>query len=486
MGVDSLLQQARGEAIVFDGTSDAVGGQTTSADFRIITTQQQLVEALEVSVSASVRYGLASGDARMQFAEQHAVNDASVYLVMHARAENAPRHMTGARLKPEAETIYRNDPEAFRRSFGDSYIDEIYTGGALTVLYMFHTRDESSKRDLSASLRASVGGFMAGGDISASFSSTVQTAQKASDLEIKAFISGGRGVLNPTNLNETIELYRHFPDTVLNAGTPYSATVKPWAELPMPPGPTWVETLVRQDTIETCGKNVLQAIQARSQLQHILDHPQQYINPDLPALEQARRQVNAMIGQWAQAAHACNQDITKCSLEGLAFPVIPWPKRQETSDPLGSKIAEVQAHDSRAAWFVSNFAGLLDRQYDTDPHREGRWAIATQDGKPTGGVFWTPETGAHIVYGTIFARYLELDLCQGRLGYPVSDESFLDPAQFPRHEGDRISMFEHGSLWWDAQTGAVAEGVPGSDFQMVHLSPEQIRRLVRLAPPVTR
>ncbi|MFJ7961655.1 LGFP repeat-containing protein [Streptomyces sp. NPDC096319] len=88
-----------------------------------------------------------------------------------------------------------------------------------------------------------------------------------------------------------------------------------------------------------------------------------------------------------------------------------------------------------------------------------------------------PETGAHIVYGGIFLRYLDVDHCQGRLGYPVSDEGFLDPVQFPGHEGDRISVFEHGSLWWDAQTMVVAEGAPA---ELVSLDPETLRQLIRV------
>ncbi|USQ85840.1 hypothetical protein NFX46_20075 [Streptomyces phaeoluteigriseus] len=459
MGVDSRMQQARGEAIAFDGVTDAQGGQNVTGNFTLITQQEQLTEALEISVSASIRYGLAQVSARMKFAEDYACNEASVYLLLHAQAENAPRHMTGARLTPTAEKAYRRAPEEFRRNFGDTYIDEIYSGGSLAILYIFHTRDESSRREISGSLQASIGNFMAGGDISGSFKSTVEQATIRSELEIKAFISGGRGVVLPSSLDESVSLYRNFAVTVLNAGVPYRVTVKPWNEFPLPPGPTWAETLARQDTIDTCGKNILAAIQQRSRIQYILDEPEQFIDPDLAELRNAQGKLNALIGKWAQTAGACNEDISKCSLQGLELPAVPWPNRLETHDVLGAKIEEVRLHDSRAAVYFrpENFpGGRLDQVYDVDPNRAGRWRISyDSEGRPIGGVFWCEGWGAHVVYGAIFRRYARFGHCQGPYSYPREDEETYNRPDSPN---SRVQYFEGGTLWWDARDNHVVGG----------------------------
>ncbi|RYP88667.1 hypothetical protein EKO23_01895 [Nocardioides guangzhouensis] len=463
VGVDTVLQLAKGEAIEYAGVTDAEGGQTVTAEFRVITTQQELSESLDLSVSASVRYGLANVDGRMDFAEKNAINESSVYMMLSAHASNPPRYMQKPKLRGAAEVMYRNNPEEFRQSFGDCFVDEVYTGGSLAILFMFHTRDESSSRTVSAELNGAVGGLIAGGEISGSFTSVVQSAQSKSDLRISAFISGGRGVVIPANPEEAISLFKSFPAAVLNAGVPHQVTAKPWREFPLPPAPTDAEMMVRRHTIETCGQNVLKAIQAKTRLQYILDNPQQFVNPDLLALTTMRQQLHGTMTKWAQAAHACNQDIKQCTLEGLEFPVINWPDRVESLDPLGDKIAQVELHDSRArAWLRALFGLPLDMEYDRDEGREGsRWRFANDgDGKQIGGVFYTPETGAHVVYGGIFRKYAELGGCTGKLGFPITDEENFDPSRWPGHDLDRCQRFEHGFVWWDAQTQVVSDGVP--------------------------
>lgn len=476
MGVDSLLQLARGEAIQFSRTVDGDGGQETTASFKLITSQQELVKSLDIAVSASVRYGLASVDARMDFAQEHAVNDASVHLVLNSTCTNAPKHMEGAELKPSVERLYDIDPEGFHRAFGDCYVDEIYTGGSLTVLYMFHTRDETSKTKISASLNAQIGSFISGGSVSGNFASAVAEAQRTSELEMKVFMSGGRGVATPTSVEEALHLFHTFPAEVLGAGTPYRVTAKPWEEFPLPPGLTLAQRVARRDTIETCGKNVLAAIENRSRAEYIIANPSQYLNPDVSALTTTRDQMNTMISKWSLRAGECSEDITKCSLEGLSFPAVSWPTRIATRDPLGAKIEEVRLHDSKAAPFFQpqNFPGLpLSDQFDIDPNREGRWRFAVNsEGKIWAGVFWCPEWGAHVVYGPIFLRYLRLGHTQGPCGYPRNDEIFY------RHEpGDDIDpssreqSFEHDTIWWNARDNRVMSnlGSPEGLSDVEHL-----------------
>ena len=64
----------------------------------------------------------------------------------------------------------------------------------------------------------------------------------------------------------------------------------------------------------------------------------------------------------------------------------------------------------------------------------------------SGSVYWTPATGAHLVYGDIRARWSELGWERSYLGYPVGDEvDFAD--------GGRANEFEHGGIYWWPDTG---------------------------------
>ena len=63
-------------------------------------------------------------------------------------------------------------------------------------------------------------------------------------------------------------------------------------------------------------------------------------------------------------------------------------------------------------------------------------------------VFWSPETGAHIVAGDIRQEYLRQGGPLGDLGYPIASETHSED-----HHG-RLSRFENGTIVWYAESGA--------------------------------
>jgi LGFP repeat-containing protein len=65
-----------------------------------------------------------------------------------------------------------------------------------------------------------------------------------------------------------------------------------------------------------------------------------------------------------------------------------------------------------------------------------------------GLIYWSPETGAHAVYGSIGQKWAELGRESGFLGYPVTDETGT-----PDGHG-RYNHFQHGSIYWTLDSGA--------------------------------
>jgi hypothetical protein len=64
-----------------------------------------------------------------------------------------------------------------------------------------------------------------------------------------------------------------------------------------------------------------------------------------------------------------------------------------------------------------------------------------------GSIYWTQQTGAHEVHGPIHAKWASLGFERSRLGYPTTDVRDIP--------GGLKSVFEHGSISWDASTKAV-------------------------------
>jgi uncharacterized protein with LGFP repeats len=69
----------------------------------------------------------------------------------------------------------------------------------------------------------------------------------------------------------------------------------------------------------------------------------------------------------------------------------------------------------------------------------------------TGGasIYWTPQTGAHEVYGGIRARWSQLGWERSYLGYPVTGEHDIPQG--------RASEFERGFIEWHRDTGQVVD-----------------------------
>ncbi|MFE5243434.1 LGFP repeat-containing protein, partial [Streptomyces sp. NPDC056627] len=69
-------------------------------------------------------------------------------------------------------------------------------------------------------------------------------------------------------------------------------------------------------------------------------------------------------------------------------------------------------------------------------------------GNPESSIYWTPETGAHPVYGAIRDRWAGRGWERSSVGYPLEAEH--DRAGLPGREQN----FEHGRVTWTPETGA--------------------------------
>jgi len=463
MGVDSSSGLVRGEAIVFDREDKEDGGQIVDADVTMIQSQESLLESLNISVSGSFQLAFeASGDMKTQLAQENAINNSSVYMLFKAVVKNPPSFMVNPRLADSAKAIYQSDPEQFRQLFGDVYIDSIISGGEFFGLFIFKTEDESSKTDVSAQLNLSIGNFLEGGEISASFHDTIQRVNTRSQMEIKAFMSGGAGLQNPQNLDDLATLYKTFNKAALDNPVKYQVTLKDFRFLPLPLGPSFVEQFVRQNNMKECGQRVIEAIQQRAEIQYILDNESEFVSPDAAVLGDALQKIDALIPRLGQRATECanapTADVDRaCSLADLESVVVNLPARQAVTDPLGLKLADIRAHDSRAAAAFPD--AFQPKNFDNGP-KNGRFMIfrdPANQNNTTGGVFWRADIdngNAHVVYGAIFQEYLRRGHCEGLLGYPLDDEN-SDDVTAP----DRTQLFEgpgsHVSVFFNGTTGQV-------------------------------
>ncbi|MGY1706296.1 hypothetical protein ACI79C_17160 [Geodermatophilus sp. SYSU D00697] len=65
-----------------------------------------------------------------------------------------------------------------------------------------------------------------------------------------------------------------------------------------------------------------------------------------------------------------------------------------------------------------------------------------------GSIYWSPDTGAHVVRGAILTRWRALGAEAGALGYPTGDDAAT------RGAAGFLTSFEGGTIYWSQSTGA--------------------------------
>lgn len=130
-----------------------------------------------------------------------------------------------------------------------------------------------------------------------------------------------------------------------------------------------------------------------------------------------------------------------------------WPHIADslslTEEDRGSDCVAIGAiADATAAGTIGS---CVNNEYD----------VADGEGKAqdfrAGTAYWSPDTGAHALFGRINARYSELGGAASWLGFPTSGEQ-----KTPDGEG-RYVHFENGSIYWTHATGARA--IPADMFR---------------------
>lgn len=158
----------------------AVEGESTSAgaesevwgDLSIDITN--LAESLGIKQSLSVGFGpLVSMDEKVSFFHSLKVTTTSVVLYVHSRIVLGSLTKSDARLK---EDIELDDPDAFVRRYGDSYVSSLTKGGEYIGLIHFYSQSKEDQSRLVAELGA--------GGIASMFAVNAETEGK-----IQAFLA---------------------------------------------------------------------------------------------------------------------------------------------------------------------------------------------------------------------------------------------------------------------------------------------------------
>ena len=264
-------------------------GQIVRTSFSSVTTQDSLMESLGISVSLDARYGLYSGGAKMDFAQSHAVNSFSSFIVGRCEVHNATRHGHGPQLTAEALAIVNSgDKKTFKTAFGDLFVRSMKTGGELYIVARITSVSEEHQSKMAASLHAEYNGLAA----SVSFKSSFETAMKETNNKSEVFVAmsqaGGIGsqvTFTGPDAVKIMERLSSFPQAAHDHPVGYEVELATYDTIPLPI-PPMEENEDRDIVLADCLAQKMKLLKGLSDLQFLQGPSADTFFEGLPAPEE--------------------------------------------------------------------------------------------------------------------------------------------------------------------------------------------------------
>jgi hypothetical protein len=368
-GVDSSVEQLRGVAVIPTPPRNLTGaaGAEVTYSIRLVESQRQLEESLGVSAAMSLSYGfVAGGNARVDFAQDHAMTENSVCATVRVVVKNPVLLMSEVRLTAEAKDLYARSPEAFKTRYGDSFVNGILTGGELLGLIMMRASSTSEKADISASVRASGMIGLWSGSLDVEVKQQAREATKNTDTAVFIHTSGYVPDRYPNTVDGLLTLASEFPGRVRQGqGTPYAMDLIEYRFLDLPDGPNLFDLQNRDEIIRYAAGKKAEAISKRATVRFIREHIEQYPTADERALVQYEAQINSVLDTIQRKISACFNDYRQCSYgaNDLVLPAFEFPEPRPGRTPM--KTPHFISMPLEAATAVAESVGL--RLVDQSP-----------------------------------------------------------------------------------------------------------------------
>ena len=144
----------------------AAGQIVASQRFQLIANSSDLYSALDISASLSVSSGLATVNAKTDFAQSTKIDTTDLWVLADLSQMGTSEKVVSPTLTKEAAAL---SADQFYALYGDRYAAEIVTGAEMFCTVQIQTYSQDDKKTLTASLGFSYGAS----SVSASFSSNV-------------------------------------------------------------------------------------------------------------------------------------------------------------------------------------------------------------------------------------------------------------------------------------------------------------------------
>jgi hypothetical protein len=365
VGVDEISLTTRGDAVNRTQPQAVTGaeGQTVTFYLDMLESLESLQTSMGMSMKAGGSYLGFGGSAKAKYVEQRQFNSYSVFLIVSVVVINAFRRMRDVSLKPAALELLKNGKmERFREQYGDLFVEGMYTGGEFYAIFEIETKDSSDYSSVSAQIKGGADLGVVSFNASAKFNQTVAKLSKTNNIKVTSFQRGGDS--SPVmSVDDVIARAQALPKAVEgNKGVPFAVSLAEYRTLPIPDAPNWIDLQNAQDVIQDSlvKRNLL--MKRLNDIDYILLHPQQFYQPDISALNGARKVLNDQVNTLTKAASLCIDKPNSCSFQNFEIPVaasklpLRLPiKQDKKKNPILSVSARIETPAEAQARLVAAF-----------------------------------------------------------------------------------------------------------------------------------
>lgn len=295
-------------------------GQEVLFKVELVSSTESIMEKLNVSASASLKYGMTgSGSATASFASQFQQNSYTIYIIVHVIVTNKQKLLDLSQIsfKPSAVKLYREAPNEFLKQYGDSFIYGLITGGEFMGVLEIETTTASELKEIKAKLSGEGSSGMWSGSASGSFEKAMEKVISSYHMKATVFRQGGVGKLNVIKADQLVQGALDFPSVVAAENAfPRSVLIIPYNHIPIPNlEEDGVLTLasMQSERLQELGKLHHKAIRFQNDMIYALENAEKFPDIKIDKIKERMNKVNDVIKIIEKSALCCFNDFNKCS-----------------------------------------------------------------------------------------------------------------------------------------------------------------------------
>lgn len=381
------------------------GGQEVLFRVEVASSTESITEKLNVSARASLKYGMTgSGSIRTSFSSLFEQNSYTIYVIVNVTVTNKQTllDLSKVNLKQDAARLYKNEPDAFIRQFGDSFIYGLITGGEFIGVLEISSTTSTELREIRAALSGKASYGMWSGNASASFEEAMKNITSSYQMKATVYRQGDIGTLNQITPDQLIKDALEFPGKVNgNNGFPRSVLVIPYNHIRIPDvAEDKIPSIVSLQTarLEQLGSLHRRFVMYQNDLTHALDYTNKFPGIDTQKISEHFDKLSKQINKIEEVAKSCFSDPNKCDLPSIDLTLLEnvLPPQIEKVFDLGTSWLE-QESGWNGIWKRRGLSNIFDATWmkpgENDAHslltiyREGNSVVIIRkdngEGSPT-------------------------------------------------------------------------------------------------------